>query len=69
MCQAGEDRLPFLQGLSQLTARLPAKEAAAALRHLQDSAAPFKPVNTSSERLAHLSLPDSDANFGHLLLG
>ncbi len=45
--QSGQDRLPFLEGLAALTSRLPAKEAAAMAQHLQNAAAPLKPVKTS----------------------
>ena len=47
--QEGTELLPFLEGLSPLAARLPAREAASAAQHLQAAARPFKPQGSESE--------------------
>ena len=47
--QEGTELLPFLEGLSPLAARLPAREAASAAQHLQAAARPFNPQGSESE--------------------
>ena len=47
--QEGTELLPFLEGLSPLAARLPAREAASAAQHLQAAARPYKPQGSESE--------------------
>ena len=47
--QEGTELLPFLEGLSPLAARLPAREAASAAQHLQAAAQPFHPQGSESE--------------------
>ena len=47
--QIGQDWLPFLEGLSALTSRLPTKEAAVVVQHLQNTARPLKPSKNSRE--------------------
>lgn len=49
LVQSGQDWLPFLEGLSALTARLPAREAAAVAQHLQNTARPLNPTKSSRE--------------------
>ena len=48
--QDGLERLPFLEGLSPLVARLPAKEAAALAAHLRQEAAALQLSDAHCER-------------------
>ena len=47
--QEGAELLPFLEGLSPLAARLPAREASSAAQHLEAMAAPHRPIGGASE--------------------